>query len=76
MEIPQRGTLSLRIPVGIPLRDKMEDPAPTAGGPFQVYCSGYYIVFKIKNSGQYTIRSGARGPRDYIANMRYDITVS
>ena len=54
----------------------MEDPAPTAGGPFQVVGAGYYIVFKIKNSGQYTIRSGARGPRDYIANMRYDITVS
>jgi hypothetical protein len=76
MEIPQSGTFSLRVPFGAPLRDKMEDPAPTGDGPFQAVAAGYYVVFKIKNSGQYTIRSGARGPRDYIANMRYDITVS
>jgi hypothetical protein len=76
MEIPQRRTFALNVPKNGLLRDMMEDPAPLEEGPFQAVAVGYYIVFKIKNTGQYTISSRARGPRNYIANMTYDITVS
>jgi hypothetical protein len=76
MEIPQRRTFPLNVPNAGLLRGKMEDPAPTGEGPFQAVAVGYYIVFKIRNRGQYTINSRARGPRNYIANMAYDITVS
>lgn len=76
MEIPQKGTFTLSVPSDGLLREKMEDPAPTGEGPFQAVAVGYYIVFKIKGRGQYTVNSRARGPRNYIANMSYDITVS
>jgi len=76
MEIPKRGTFPLEVPNGTPLRDKMEDPAPLGTGPFEAVAVGYYIVFKIKDRGEYTISNRARGPRNYVANMVYNITVS
>ena len=75
MEIPQSGTFSLNVPANGLLRDKMEDPAPPGSGPFQAVAVGYYIVFKITDKGEYIIRSSARGPREYIANMVYRIKV-
>jgi hypothetical protein len=73
LEIPRTGTFKLKVPDDSLLKDKLEDPTPV--GEFKAVAVGYYIVFKIKNAGTYTIMSSASGPREYRAIMSYHITV-
>jgi hypothetical protein len=78
LEVPQNedDTFRLTIPINSILADKMEDPTETNDSDFKAVAVGYYIAFQISNPGIYIIESNARGPRQFLATMKYEVGVS
>jgi hypothetical protein len=78
LEVPQTegDTFKLSIPNTSVLAGKMEDPTETNDSDFDAVAAGYYIAFQITNPGRYIIESDAKGPRQFLATMNYQVTVS
>jgi hypothetical protein len=76
MEIPRpgNGTFQLTVDRNSPLRDKLEDPSLDPG-TYNATVAGFFLAFKIKEPGTFTLTSSASGPREYKAIMTYHITI-